>query len=276
LVHELFQRKEKNMSRLRLVLIGLAVVGSLALAGIAFAGEFTGFPKLSPLYPPPPYLMTEVSMVSIVFEADETAIRELLPPGVEPVPEHTVGISMYVCPQGVGLPPFSATYIPVHVEGFDSPTGSKGYWMVYGFYGPDRVTAALREVFGLPVKLGTTRVERQGDRIRAILTRDGAEMIEATIKLKGESLGKISGIGNFPGIKELPSSQGTQTAVSELIVHRLPWHGEYFPAEPVSLTFKVSDKDPLRKLTPKKLLRASYMSSMTFAFGYVDVVEEMK
>ena len=148
--------------------------------------------------------------------------------------------------------------------------------MVYGFYGPDRVTAAMREVFGWPVKLGSTRVERQGDRIRAILTRDGVEMIEATIQLKGESLGKISRVSNFPILKELPSAHGTQTAVSELIVHRLPLHGEYLPAEPVSLTFKVSDKDPLKKLTPKKLLRAFHFPSLTLAFGYVDVVEEMK
>ena len=122
------------MSRLRLVLIGLAVVGSLVLAGIALAGEFTGFPKLSPLYPPPPYLMTEISYIRIVFEADEAAIRELLPPGVEPVPEHTAGIGMYVSARRglafpLTVPPTSmwtwkASILPVALKAAGWSTGS--------------------------------------------------------------------------------------------------------------------------------------------------------
>lgn len=182
---------------------------------------------------------------------------------------------MYVARSSVGLGPYTATYAAVEVKDFDVD-GFKGRWMAYGCYSPDRVMAALWEIMGFPVKLEVTRLEREGNRLRTILTRDEVEVIEASITLKRESLGIQGSMLNYPVLRELPAAHGTRKTVSELIVHRIPWMGEVFPAEPLSFVFQVSAKDPLKKLHPKRLLWAVHVKNDNIVFGYTDVLKQMK
>ncbi len=147
--------------------------------------------------------------------------------------------------------------------------------MAYGWFGPDRAMSAVREVIGFPAKLGATELKREGNSIRASLTRDGVELIKATIAPK-ESLGIRGGMLHYPTMKEPPAAHGTQTLVSQLILNPPAFIGEIFPAEPVSIEFKVPDKDPLKKLEPKRLLQALYMKNVSFVLGYTDVVKEMR
>jgi len=56
--------------------------------------------------------------------------------------------------------------------------------MAQGWYAPEPVPTALRTQSGLPVQLGVTRYEREGNRIHAVLTSEGVDLIDATITLK--------------------------------------------------------------------------------------------
>src|SRR5690242_18174068 len=79
---------------------------------------------------PPPYQIAGVNGVSIGVVWDEGAIRKALPPGVEPVKGMTGGINIYSAERGYVIGPYSAAYFYVDVEGFDSPEGIRGRWML--------------------------------------------------------------------------------------------------------------------------------------------------
>lgn len=255
--------------------VAVVLLGFLA-ANSALAEQYTSGPKLAPLYPSPPYLATQTEHLSIVFEADEAVVRELLPAGVQPAKGNTALLNMYTVRDSVGLGSYSVAYISYDVEGFDSPTGMKGRWMVQGWYGPDQATAAFREMFGYPVVLGTTRVERQGERVRAVLTRHGAELIEAQIRLTGKSFGQITGVTDYPSLRQVARSQSGEIASSEIVSRLIPWAGELLEAEPVSITLKVPDKDPLKKLAPKKLLGAWMFKGTAISIGHATAVKSIK
>ena len=81
---------------------------------------------------------------------DEAAIRKALPPGIEPVKGMTGGINIYSAERGYPMGPYSAVYFYVDIEGFDSPEGIKGRWMLAGAYGPQaKTSAALKAFYGL-------------------------------------------------------------------------------------------------------------------------------
>jgi acetoacetate decarboxylase len=253
------------------------VAVAVGIVGVGLAGDFTGSPKLAPLYGPPPYQITDSEHLLIFFEADEAAIRELLPPGLEPAPGNVALLNMYRANNAVGLGgPYTATYITVDVANFDTADGTKGRFMVYGWYGPDRVTAALREVMALPVKLGTTKLEREGNRLSAVLTRDGVPLVNATIALNGQDFGRVGGTLNYPAWRQISAVGGQRALLSELIVWRIPFTGNLRAADPVAVNFTVPDKDPLLRLQPKRLLSAAYFKGEAFSFGAGDVVRTEK
>jgi hypothetical protein len=61
--------------------------------------------------PKPPYLISVTDHLGIVFEADESALKSLLPPNLKPAAGSTVGLNMYRAEQVVGLLPYAASYL---------------------------------------------------------------------------------------------------------------------------------------------------------------------
>ncbi len=66
------------------------------------AEKSTGLPLLKPLYGPPPYQYTDDVVFMIVYEADEAAIREVLPTELEPLPGNIVAMCFFLCPDVTG------------------------------------------------------------------------------------------------------------------------------------------------------------------------------
>ena len=85
---------------------------------------------------PPPYQMAGTNHVLIGVVWDEAAVRKVLPPGITPVKDMTGGINIYQAERGYVIGPYQSAYFWVDVEGFDSPEGIKGRWMLAGVYGP--------------------------------------------------------------------------------------------------------------------------------------------
>jgi acetoacetate decarboxylase len=211
--------------------------------------------------PRPPYLILDHEHLVILFEAEESALKALLPIGIKAAPGSVVGLNMYRTKEAVGLVPYTASYLWIDIEGFDSPDGTKGRWMVQGWYGPEPVPTAMRNYMGVPVQLGVTNYQREGNRVHAALSSDGVNLIDATISLTGGPI-RRSGFLNYAA----PGRNLAQPAPSAVVVNRIPGASEITPAAPVSMEFHFRETDAAKGLHPKRLLNAFYINGAASAF----------
>ena len=216
--------------------------------------------------PRPPYLLTQGEHLIILFEAEESALKSLLPAGIKPAAGNVVGLNMYHTGPVVGLSPYTASYLWINVDGFDSPDGTKGRWMVQGWYGPEPVPSAFKNYGGLPVQLGVTHYERDGNRVHAVLSTDGANLIDATMTLKEAKPAPAGGVLNYLALGRNLAQHGS----SAVVVNRIPFAGEIVPATPVSIDFQFRDTDAAKALKPKRLLDALSVKG-TASVGVVDL-----
>ena len=231
------------------------------IAGLGSAAAWPVVVQAQQRVPRPPYLILNHEHLVILFEADESALKALLPTGIKGAPGNVVGLNMYQTSEAVGLVPYTASYLWIDVDGFDSPDGTKGRWMVQGWYGPEPVPSAIRNYMGVPVQLGVTNYQRDGDRVHASLISDGVNLIDATITLTGGPIHK-SGFLNY-----LASGRNlAQPAPSAFVVNRIPGASEITPAAPVSMEFHFRETDAAKGLQPKRLLNAFYIKGAASAF----------
>jgi hypothetical protein len=145
--------------------LGIGVIAGAALAVASVSS------KAADQIQPPPYLTAGMSVVSVSVVWDEAAIRKALPPGIKPAKGMTGGINITSIERVYPFGPYSVAYFYVDVEGFDSPEGIKGRWMLAGVFGPQiEPSAALKAYYGWPVRPGASRVETSADAKRAIVT----------------------------------------------------------------------------------------------------------
>jgi acetoacetate decarboxylase len=211
--------------------------------------------------PRPPYLILNHEHLVILFEAEESTLKASLPIGVKAAPGNVVGLNMYRTQEAVGLVPYTASYLWIDVDGFDSPDGTKGRWMVQGWYGPEPVPSAIRNYMGVPVQLGVTNYQRDGNLVHASLISDGVNLIDATITLTDGPIHK-SGFLNYPAL----GRNLAQPAPSAFVVNRIPGVSEITPAAPVSMEFHFRETDAAKALQPKRLLNAFYIKGAASAF----------
>lgn len=209
----------------------------------------------APSSPHPPYLISLANLI-IVFEADEGALKSVLPPTIKPAAGNTVALNMYRAERVVGLVPYTATYLWINIDGFDSPDGTKGRWMLQGWFGPEPVPTVFRTQLGVPAELGATRLGREGNRIHATLSSNGADLVDAAIALKEGNPIAAGGVLNYPTRRQNLSGDAAQAAKSDIIVNRFPFTGEVTPASPVSMEFHFRNTDAAKALQPKRLLDA--------------------
>jgi acetoacetate decarboxylase len=221
----------------------------------------TGAQQRETTVPRPPYLILNHEHLVILFEADESALKALLPTGIKAAPGNVVGLNMYRTQEAVGLVPYTASYLWIDIDGFDSPDGTKGRWMVQGWYGPEPVPSAIRDYMGVPVQLGLTNYQRDGNRVQASLIRDGVNVIDAAITMTDGPTHK-SGFLNYPAL----GRNLAQPAPSAFVVNRIPGASEITPAAPVSMEFHFRETDAAKGLQPKRLLNAFYIKGAASAF----------
>jgi hypothetical protein len=181
------------MDRQGLVVTALVSAVFLVLsAGLVLAGDAA---------PPPPYLQNKLQGIGVGLVFDAAVVRSVLPPEIEPVEEMTGGILLYNTEEGYGLAPFSAFYLHVDIKGFDSADGSKGRWMLQGFYGgPDtKVSEAIRKYYGFPVRAGESRRVTTDASTVGMGTLAGQEMVRLVVTPKPTTCKSVAGALNYPG-----------------------------------------------------------------------------
>jgi hypothetical protein len=219
----------------------------------------------------PPYLITSAEHLIILFEADESAITSILPPGLKPAEGNIVGLNMYHAQHAVGLVPYTASYLWVNLAGFDSSDGTKGRWMVEGWYAPEPVPTVFKNQLGIPVQLGITRFERSGNRLHAILNSGNVDLIDAAIEVKDTNPISSNTVLKYPAWRKNVPAAASREPASDIVVNRIPITGELTPASVVSLEFHLQSSDAAKVLQPKRLLDAMYFKSTAFGIGFIDV-----
>ena len=200
----------------------------------------------------PPYLVAGTNHIIVGVVWDEAAVRRALPAWVTPTEGMTGAINIYQAERGYGLTPYQAAYFWVDVEGYDSPSGVKGRWMLQGVYGPDEKTSAtLKQYIGLPVRNGTSRFEETSEGKAAIGTVNGQDFVTVVIKPSNEC-GPGAVTLNYPTVKGLVE---------------IPAAGTVCKAEPVSATVHAPKGDPFAAFTPLKVTWAIEFKDGAFSIA---------
>jgi acetoacetate decarboxylase len=212
-----------------------------------------GLPLLKPLYGLPPYQYTDDVVLMIVYEAEEAAIREVLPRELEPLPGNTVVMCFFLCPEvtGMGAHNFTMPCIPVRYGDFT------GQFVPYLYTSTDASLACYREGQGWPAVLGQTEITEARGVVRGRVVRNGREVIRAKATVGGEA---ITSLDFLPIIlyKEIPGIDGQSCDDAYFLTSTSLLTNLNFKAGSGELSFPDPGDDPLARLKPVKITSALY------------------
>ena len=212
-----------------------------------------GLPLLKPLYGLPPYQYTGDVVLMVVYEADETAIRELLPRELEPLPGNVVAMCFFLCPDVTGMGPhnFTMPCIPVRYRDYS------GQFVPYLYTSTDASLACYREIQGWPAVMGQTEIVEKDGKVSARVLRNGREIIRAAAHVGGEI---ITTLDFLPVIlyKEIPSFDGQTCDAAYFVASTSRLTNLSFKAGSGDLSFPDPGDDPIARLKPLKITSALY------------------
>ena len=212
-----------------------------------------GLPFLKPLYAPPPYQYTGDIVLMIVYEAEEAAIREVLPRELEPLPGNIVTMCFFLCPDVTGIGPhnFTMPCLPVRYGDYT------GQFVPYLYTSTDASLACYRESQGWPAVLGQTEITQAQGNICGRVVRHGREIIRATAKVGGEAMTSLDFI---PIIlyKEIPHMDGKSCDAAYFLTSTSLLTNLNFKAGTGELDFPDPADDPVARLKPVKITSALY------------------
>jgi hypothetical protein len=225
-----------------------------AVAGVfVILSSFAGAGHAQDKVLQPPFQMAGTNHVIVGVEWDEAVIKRVLPAGIKAVKGATGAINIYQVDRGFGIAPYQSVYMWVDIEGFDSPDGTKGRWMLAGAYGPKPETSKLlKEVYGMPVRNGTSRMEATAAGKRAVGSVEGVDVVVAEIRTSDEC-GPVGGVLNYPTAKK--------------VVNVIPFTGTWCKAEPVAVEIVAPAGDPFAQFKPAKVVWAGEFRDGAFAFA---------
>src|SRR5919199_1320741 len=212
-----------------------------------------GLPFLKPLYAPPPYQYTDDVVLMIVYEAEEAAIREVLPRELEPMEGNTVAMCFFLCPDVTGIGPhnFTMPCIPVRYGDY------KGQFVPYLYTSTDVSLACYREGQGWPAVLGQTELAEAQGRVRARVIRNGREIMRASANVGGDT---ITTLDFLPIIlyKEIPSIDGQKCDDAYFVTSTSRLTNLNFKAGSAELSFFEQSGEPIVRLKPIEISQALY------------------
>jgi len=148
--------------------------------------------------PPPPYHVGEVDMLFVGVRFAEAAVRAILPAELKPVPEFTGTLCVYEARTGWGIAPYSACFAAIEVEGFDSPDGSRGYYMATGHFS-GRAGVVMRRDYNTNFLEGGSRLWREAGQAGGIGGPPGGEALHLTLDRLPPTPPITSGIHHYLG-----------------------------------------------------------------------------
>lgn len=230
-----------------------------------------GLPFLKPLYGLPPYQYTNDLVFMIVYEAEEEALREVLPRELEPLPGNVVAICFFLCPEVTGIGPHNFTMLCIPVRYGDYV----GQFVPYLYTSTDASLACYREVQGWPAVLGRTEITEEEGHVSARVVRDGREILRARARVGGET---ITSLDFLPVIlyKEIPGFDGQSCDAAYFVTSTSLLTNLNFKAGSGEISFPEPGDDPLARLKPVKFVSALYGTLDDFYPESIRVLKNLK
>lgn len=139
-----------------------------------------------------PQMVTNSRMLYFTWiPADPDGVAALVPDGLTPAGDRQLFINQYVvdsADQTSGFDAYSLTYMGVDLEGLDTPDGAvPGRWWTH-YYNSNADMREYAAERGVPVGVGETTLEQDGDRLVATTSAGGRPIIRTQVRLGGPSV----------------------------------------------------------------------------------------
>ncbi|RJS50149.1 acetoacetate decarboxylase family protein [Bacillus sp. PK3_68] len=237
---------------------------------------YLGMPRNKWAIPPTPQLIRDAWMLIIGYKADPDALREVLPPGLEPHPNGLVQMNMYDVPdpdQTSGFGSFSLTYLTIEVADHDSLAANgaisiPGRYFAHYWNSSNLMRTYTREFMGVPALPGSCLRERNGNELISTLTIDGQPVIKTTVSIGDEIVETMGGHLNYYAHRQFPLPQGGGAALSELNEFPLPFTAEIYEVDVKEIKFQFPDGEPATSLQPLQPLETPSVMYGKFSFTY--------
>lgn len=226
--------------------------------------RISSMPVHSPLYPLE-WVSPGMRQLSVYCEAEEKAVRELL----EPTPFSYVSNVFEVniadfTKHSLGSFYESAVHIPVRFKELVGP------YIAYMYIDRrsdvmDRAICAAREMFGYPKKGAVVKYFERGDKVGGYTERDDIRIMDISCSLNEKTKIKVPRSLSAPLnllYKVIPSPEKNGKPVRQVVLRPCSTSS---PASVASqrfgeakVTFRRSDKDPVYRLGPKRVIGAVF------------------
>ena len=214
----------------------------------------------SPLYPRFPMEMRNVEIMTVFYRTDIGAARRLIPAPLE-LKSDIVIVHIYHMHDADLFGDYyeSALQLLVALPG----TGESGAFSPYLYLSSVGAVAVGREIYGQPKKGGEPRLEARGDLFVGTVTRNGIDVITATMpyKLRRAELSEMLDFGDFRSNINLKVINGVdgKVAIRQLTARRFEnvrvhecWTG------PATVELRPNAQAPVYKLPVREMIAGFY------------------
>lgn len=232
------------------------------------------FPWDAPAVPRFPMRFRDLSILTLCYRTDPSAIERLLPPPLERIGD-VVLIHIYKMPDVDSAGPVHECNVMVGCRYGSGSGATEGGFSTGLYLDSDVGVAHGREVHGQPKKLGRLTLEARGDLIVGEVERNGISIITATLPYKQRTADPVSmrkhfDFGENINFKAIPHIDGTP-AIRQLTARRLTdleitecWTG------PCTVELRPNAQAPVFRLPVVELLEGYFWkASFTLVTGRV-------
>lgn len=220
--------------------------------------EFS-MPAVAPLYPDGPYEYDGFTAVVFEYPVERERLEQIVPAPLS-VRRGTMslGVYDYGVVNGFGSYNELLTGIPVTYD--DRPLTFSPYLLLDG----DAPLAAGREVWGIPKKLGTVRLETSATVITAVAERGGVRLLDATVEPHQPAADPpvVEGRSESVYRKTIPAATaGAAPVVDRLVVAETrDISVDRALTGPGTIQFTASAADPMDRFRPDGDPKASFIT----------------
>ncbi len=200
-----------------------------------------------------PYVVRGNTHMLIGVTLDETAVREVLPEGLEPAEGVSGGFQVYTSGGGEGVAAYSRSYVWVNLAGYDSLTGNQGRFILWL---SDTEHAAKMAKIGYITTAGAVALSEADGKLEGSVTVDGTPLAKGSVNA-GEC-GAGTGVINYPSV---PTWSDNKMAVTQYA-----FAGKFCGAELTGLEISAPADHMLSKLNPQPAGWAAVARELSFSY----------
>jgi acetoacetate decarboxylase len=202
--------------------------------------------------------------VTVTYLTDPEIVAAVLPPPLQPAAEPVVRISL----QRVvidGRPPFGSAVFSVAARHREV----EGDYPLFMPQSTEQSVIGGRETFGEPKKLGQIDVQRDGDRVTAVVARLGFDLVTVSGRVTGDAPLPPDQVNTEFYFKFLRSPDGRGITDPHLVYGRYHRHYEVFEAIDASVELGESPLDPVADIAMRELRSVTWCRRRTIQTGEI-------